>query len=231
MKLTTPTILTSFTLFTATIAILFSGCAGTPTKFEQKIFDIQTNYVPVLVLKTNTVWQTNTEVKTITVTNTQGVIVPMTVTNTVTIPQYSLVTVTQQIPQYEYKPSAMAMSAQATAGTIGNLAAPGVGGSIATGMFGLILAGWSWLRSSRATKTAINSSQVIETMRELLKTMPNGKQYDAVLTQWMQQHQADAGVLSNVLDILENNVSNNDAKNVVQQLQSALTELQLPPKV
>jgi hypothetical protein len=214
-------------LITAALTLIgLSGCASAPTKLEQGLFDIKTNYVPVVVLQTNTVWQTNSVVETRTLTNAQNVVIPFYVTNTVTLPSYSLVTVTQQIPQYEYLPGAGSSNATAIGGSIGNIASPGIGGPIATAVLGLVFGAWRWWRSSRSTATAANTAQVVEVARDLLKTLPNGQSYDAVLVNWMQGHQAEAGVTAEILDILAKNVDSDAAKETVKQLQSALTAIQ-----
>jgi hypothetical protein len=208
------------------IALCLWGCASAPTKLEQGLFDIKTNYVPVVVLQTNTVWQTNAVIETRTLTNAQNVVIPFYVTNTVTIPSYSLVTVTQQIPQYEYLPGAGSSNATAIGGSIGNIASPGVGGPIAAAVLSLVFGAWRWVRSNKATATATNTAQVVEVARDLIKTLPNGQSYDAVLVNWMQGHQAEAGVTAEILDILAKNVDSDAAKETVKQLQSALTAIQ-----
>jgi len=88
---------------------------------------------------------------------------------------------------------------------------------------------WGWWRSNNKSKLAINSSQAIEAIREFIKTLPNGEVYDAVLTQWMQQHQADAGVLQQVITLLHSKVNNADAKQAAQDIIDALDALK--PKV
>jgi archaellum component FlaG (FlaF/FlaG flagellin family) len=49
----------------------------------------------------------------------------------------------------------------------------------------------------------------------------------------MQNHQAEAGVLPQVLDILDQNVDNQSAKEAADQIRSALAAIQNPtaPKV
>ena len=72
----------------ATIAAILIGCSTTkpPTKTEQALFDIHTNYYPVIVVQTNLVTLTNTVVQTVQVTNQVGVIIPTFVTNTYVVP-------------------------------------------------------------------------------------------------------------------------------------------------
>lgn len=230
-----PAILSTLALWGAIIAVaMLIGCASTPpTAFEQKLFNVQTNYYPIIVVQTNTVTLTNTVVKQVEVTNAVGIVIPQYFTNTITVPVPVLQTQIVQIPAYTYLPgtNGTAQSIKDTAGLIGTIVAPGVGGPIATAIVGLILAGWSWVRGSKASATANNLAQTIETARELIKTLPNGATIDATLTNWMQQHQAEAGVLPQVLDILEANVDNQAARQAAEQLKAALAALQTPPRV
>jgi hypothetical protein len=69
-------------------------------------------------------------------------------------------------------------------------------------------------------------------MREFVKQLPNGAVYDSALTQWLQQHQADTGTLTTVMNLLENTVSNPDATVAAQQIRAAIAALNpsaLPP--
>lgn len=215
----------------ASLAILV-GCSTTPpTALEQKLFDIRTNFTPVLTLQTNILWQTNTVVEVKTITNQQQQLVPVTVTNlfSVPVPEIHPVWVTNQ--SWTYNPGPGAQAVKDAAGTIGNIASPGVGGPIGGAVASLIFAGWAWVRGSKANATANNLAQVIETARQLMQSLPNGKAADQSLTAWMAKHQAEAGVLPQVLNILENNVDTPAAKEVADQLNSALAALQPPTPV
>lgn len=217
-------------------ALVIIGCSTTPpTALESKLFSVTTNYYPQLVTVTNTAYRTNTVIETVTTTNKIGVVVTVPFTNFVTVPVTQLSTQIVQIPAYTYAvpTNGPAAAAQGVAGTIGNIAAPGVGGPIASGIVGLGLALWAWIRGSKQSATANNLAQTIEVARELLKSLPNGTGLDNQLTSWMQQHQAEAGVLPQVLDILDKTVDNPQAKTVSDQLRAALAALQspTPPKV
>jgi hypothetical protein len=182
-------------------ALIILGCSSTPpTKLEQKLFTVSTNYYPQQVVVTNS---------------------------------GQVVTQFVQVPTYTYAPGPVGDTAKGVAGTIGSLAAPGVGGPIATGVVGLGLALWSWIRGSKQSATANNLSQSIEVARELIKSLPNGSAIDSTYTSWLTQHQAEAGVLPQVLDILEKSTDNPAAKQVSDQLRAALAALQNPtaPKV
>jgi len=60
-------------------------------------------------------------------------------------------------------------------------------------------------------------------LREFIQALPNGTKYDAAITAWLQQHQMQAGVAQQVLGILENNVSNPEAKAAVNEISATLT--------
>lgn len=217
-------------------ALVIIGCASTPpTALESKLFNVTTNYFPQLVMVTNTAYRTNTVIETVTTTNKIGVVVTEPFTNFVTVPVTQLTTQIVQIPAYTYAvpTNGPAAAAQGVAGVIGNIAAPGVGGPIASGIIGLVLAGWAWVRGNKQSATANNLAQTIEVARELLKSLPNGAGLDNQLTGWMQQQQAESGILPQVLDILDKTVDNPAAKTISDQLRADLAALPSPtaPKV
>lgn len=227
-----PAILSTLALWGAITALaMLIGCATKPpTALEQRIFNITTNYYPELVIVTNTAYRTNTVVETIAVTNKVGVIVNQFETNTITVPITQVQTQVVQIPAYTYNvnTNGPGAAAQGVATTIGNIVAPGVGGPIAGAIVPLGLAIWAWIRGSKKSATANNLAQTIETARELIKSLPNGTALDNTLTTWMQNHQAEAGVLPQVLDILNSTVDNQVAKQTADQLKAALAALQTP---
>jgi hypothetical protein len=181
-------------------AVLLTGCASTPTRLEQKLFDVRTNQIPSVVLVTNIVpvyaqagidgraqaspvsWRTN-----ITVT-------------------------TNLVEAYTYTPKLSAdqlASATSLLGPWGQLLGVILGGVI--GAYGLI-------RSSRATKTAGVLAQVIETGRQVLQATPQGQALDAQWKTWMIQHQAEQGVMSDVVKLLNQAVDEPSAKITAQDL-------------
>lgn len=219
-------------LIPISVAALILGCstATPPTKTEQALFDIRTNTYPVIVVQTNTVLLTNSVTKIIEITNQVGIVVPQFVTNTVTIPVPMLVTSVVQTQDYTFTPKTNGLPAVASgvAGTVGNLVAPGIGGPIAGAIVPFGLAIWAWFRGSKKSATANNLAQTIETAREIIKSLPNGAAIDNQFTAWMQSHQAEAGVIPQVLDILNTTVDNQAAKETADQLKAALAALQTP---
>lgn len=185
-------------LLFASFAIV--GCAAwrngaPPTKVEQSLFTVQTNYVPVVTVATNTLGQA--------------------------------VTSTNFEPNYVYTPGHITKDVET------GLNAIPVYGTLAGGALSLAAAFWGWIRSSKNYNVGVTLAQSIESIREFVKTLPNGANYDDALTSWLQQHQADTGTISSVLQMLENDVSNPDAQVAAQQIRQAITSLNasaLPPK-
>jgi len=209
----------------AALCSLFAGCATPPSRLESDLFVVRTNYIDQVETRTNTVYVTNQVAAWHYETNTVGQVQTVFATNYVSVPVPVVTLVTSTVPAYAYTQGTNTAAAVQTAAAIGNLVAPGLGGQIAGAIAGLLFTGWCWFRSSRATKVAQNSAQVIEAAREVLKSLPNGKAYDSELVAWMQQHQAEAGVLENVLGILDRNVSNADAKYTAEQIRAAVAAI------
>jgi len=131
--------------------------------------------------------------------------------------------VTNIIPQYQYSATGQgAQDIKGVAGTIGTLF--GAGGVATTAVSGL-LALWGYLRSSKNYATAANTAQLVETLRQFIKSLPNGTAYDSALTQFMTQHQNEAGVLAQVTQILASEVSNPDAKVAADSVITTLRQL------
>lgn len=216
--------------------ILF-GCATganrAPTAFEQKFFNIQTNYVPQVMVTTVTNYQIEkvrqvvVETNTVTITNQQSgaqeqkiVYVPVTNTLVKEVPVVTKEFITNTVPSYTYTPNATTAQIKAGAETVGGLFGPygGMAAAAVGGIFGL----WGHLRSSKANATSAVLTQVIETGSELLKTTPQGTVLADKWRTWMIAHQAEQGVIENVTKIVANVVDNEAAKDAAAKL-TALT--------
>jgi len=211
------------------VAMIFTSCASRPpTAFERRWFDVVTN-PPVVVVVTNTIPVTlyRTNQVELTVTNVQGVVEIQ--TNHIVIPivsyQTNLVSITNEAESYVLTPGAGAAEIGQVGGAIGNLF--GVGGIVTTALGGLFSL-WGYIRSKKNYATAGNLAQTIETLRQFVRTLPNGGIYDNALVQWMQQHQAEAGVLNQVISLLEREVSNPDARIAAEHVAAAIRALQNP---
>lgn len=216
-------LLSAAVLFLAAVLI---GCASKPpTALEQRWFNIVTN-PPVIEVRTNiipvTVFQTNqvpvflTNVTGVTEVKTNYVAVP------VTVYQTNLATVTNVPESYVYTPGAGAKVIQETGGAVGNIF--GVGGLVSTALGGLFSI-WAFMRSRKNYVTAANIAQTVETVREFVKQLPNGSTYDNALVQWMQLNQANAGVMQQVVTLLQREVSNPEARVAAQQVLNTIDAL------
>lgn len=214
-------------LFVASFCII-TGCSlvGTdpkaPSAFEQNLFTTVTNYVDVV--RSHTV--TNFVEVPVYKTNEVGQIV----TATNIVPQYEIVTVTNTIPQYSNTTKPEVKESIAGAGGFINTFFPGAGSIISTGLVAL-LGAWAQLRSSKRKSTAIALAQEIETVRQFIKTLPNGTNYDVAITKFLQDHQIEAGVIDQVLAVLGSHVNSDEAKGAVNFIDDAVKAASTPPKV
>lgn len=199
------------------------GCASTtPTKLEQKLFDIQTNIVEVV--KTNTVFKTNYVVQTVQniIPLPTGSVTNYTViTNAVAVPIQ--LPATNYIESYAFKPNETAATIQTTGGMIGSFF--GAGGLVTT-LLGGIFSAWAAWRSRKNGQTAVALSQIIETGSEVLKSLPQGAAYDAAWKSWMQAHQAETGTIQNVLKILQNVTDNSTAQKAAKEISETIGVIQ-----
>jgi hypothetical protein len=199
------------------ILTLLSGCGlfganpKAPTKFEQAIFDVVTNVVQRVVTVTNT------ETRVAVVLHTNEVGVTVTQTNIVLVPM--IVQETNYSEAYTLTPKPQVRETAQAAGSVSNLILPGSGGLVA-GILAGIATMWAKLRSSKNTSNAL--AQNIETMLEFIKTLPNGVAQNEAIKQFLQKYQADAGVLTKVLSILQKDVSNPEAQAGVIEIQTSL---------
>jgi len=206
----------------AALALLLGtviGCAALsspPTAAEHLAYDVVTNYVDVPVIKQ--------VVEVVTVTNTIG----QTVTETNRVYETNIVSQ----PVYDLTPKAAVTAGIQTGGAALNVVAPGIGSMVSAGLLAL-LAIWGHIRGYNGANTSQSLAQEIETMREFISSLPNGAKYDTAIVQFLQSHQMENGVAQSVLKILNNNVSNPDAKAALTEINATLTQLgaQVPKPV
>ena len=211
-------------------AVIVTGCKligsnpSPPTQFEQRSFDITTNYTPEIVTKTNVVTTTNV----VNVPSPFGV--PIFQTNFVT--STNVVTLTNQVPDYQYVPKSTVVD---TTTHLGNAVAPFTAGwgSIISGALVGLYGLWAHLRSTKKGATASALTQEIEAIRDFILTLPQGTKIDTAVTTFMQQHQVETGVAQEVLKLIEGNTSDPTAIGIAKQLQEAIDALTNPttPKV
>lgn len=177
---------------------LLVGCSvlkSPPTATEKGIFNVQTNVVPT----TNFVAQAFPD----------GTIAQ--------VPQVTQSTNYTLIP----KPAITS-----TANWVGALFGPyGTVGALAlSGILGI----WGRMRSTQASTlsaVADNSVQVIETARNILKSLPNGAQISTQFDNWMMKHQQDAGIANEIAAIVDEATasSQNPHADAAQSIISAIT--------
>lgn len=234
MKLIKPTIVLPGLCALACAIIALAGCGtfgsnpSPPNAVERALFTTVTNYVPATNYVTTTVPQYTTNTVTITNVVQQPGQPPaqVIVTNEVTRTNFVTQTVAQvtNVPSYTLTPSPSTQSGISTIGSAVNTFFPGVGGIVGYGLAALVGA-WGYFRSSKLGNTSNTLSQEIETILEFAGALPNGQQYVTTIQQWLQAHQNETGVASQVLSILENDVSNPDAKVAAQQLINTINAL------
>lgn len=207
------------------------GCAAfktgaPPTAVESKLFDVHTNFIPIVLPVTNYVQVTSFQTNVVPVfqTNAQQVAVVTYQTNVVpvTVQTTNVSMVATQQANYTYTIGKGGQDVTQVGGLVGNLF--GVGGLVSTGLAGL-LSIWGWVRSSKNYATGANLAQSIETIRSFVQQLPNGAVYDKALTDWLQNHQVQTGEINQVLTLLANEVNNDSAKMAAQQIMAAIAAL------
>lgn len=208
-------------LLAGLVIINFTGCMSTPHAWETKFFDIETNTVPQIVLKTNQVYQTNIVERTDVQTNwVAGIpeVKLLPVKETVITSEAHVTVSTNFDVTYTYHANTNASAIGQTAGNIANLVAPGSGGIVTTALAGLA-ALWAGLRSRKLKKTAGVLAQGIEIYGEVTKSIgTTGASVDRNVKQLLQKHQVEAGVVDEVLRLIDKNVDNSDAKEAADAL-------------
>lgn len=214
-------------------AALLGGCSSTPTKLDTALANIQTNYVPQLVLKTNlvTVLQTNTVTATVFVTNSVGVVVPQYVTNLTTLTSYqtNVVAVTNIVPQYVLVPNATSTGAAGIAGAVTNLISPGTGGLVSAGLLALLSIGLGIRnrtlggQNDALSQASGTLAQIIETGREVLASTPQGAAAESAFTTWMVGHQADTQTIGLITQIVQSATNNQQAQAAAAQIMALVT--------
>lgn len=215
------------------LAVLLSGCGtfganpSPPNKVEKMLFDTTTNYVPVVIpaYVTNQIAITRYE------TNVQGITVPVYTTNQITVPA-----VLTNAPSYTETPKESVKTGIQAGGGVLNTFFPGIG-SIAANVLLALIGGYGYFRSAKNANTGAVLAQNVELARQLLQSLPNGTALDNAFVTFIQNHQAEAGVINNVISLIGSKVSNNDAQVAAQQITQAIAALNTatapatPPKV
>ncbi len=182
------------------------GCSSPPTKVERVLYSVTTNHEPSVALEP--------VVSSVSETNEAGTVLTRWETNKVWV--------TNVVETYTMTPNTLAKTAAPVVGSAVALLGPW--GDLASVVVAGALAVWGWVRSSRLNRTAGVLAQVIETGREVLKSTPQGREWDKAWVQWMTQHQAEEGVIENVMNVLASAVDNPTAKVAAEKLLAVLKE-------
>ena len=196
-------------LILVSLLVILCGCSSTPTRLDEKFFDIQTNAVPRIITITNIVPAAPSP---------QPAGDPPLSTLPSPLPQWqtNIITITNFLESYTYTPNTNAAQLASTVTRTADLFGPW--GQLAGVVIGGIIGGYGLLRSSRSAKTAGVLAQVIETGRQVLQSTPEGQAMDQQWKLWMMQHQAEQGVVLDVLKLLDNVVDEPSAKTTAQEL-------------
>jgi len=215
---------TTFSVFIGAIVIaagckMFGSNPTPPTPTEARLFDIATNITPQVVTQTNIV----TSVKVVTLTNEVGI--PVMTTNVFNTT--NVVTMTNQVAAYQYAPKPALESTVSAAGAASGPFTAGWG-TIAASTLLFLYGVWGRLRSTKMTNTSAALTQEIEAIRAYILTLPQGTKIDSAVTQFMQQHQVEAGVTKEVLNLIKGYSGNATVSGVAAQLQSVIDTLTAP---
>ena len=225
-----------------TLLAVSSGCAALTRKADSVLLNIQTNYVPVIQIVTNTVITEVPVIKYVEKWSTRDVFVP---TNGTVITNITVVTninpiitnqfVTNIVVALETNMVASSVtvtpksSVQALPGAVGGFFGPWG----AVGAIGLaaLLALYARRRQTQLNealgkqKTAEDSAaalvQNIEVARQILEQLektPQGANVAAKYKEWLQAHQSAAGVIGAVGQIVADNVDPEAAKYIALKL-------------
>jgi hypothetical protein len=182
------------------ICLVCNGCASpAPSDFEQYIFNVETNSVPVA-----TNW-TSTE----TITNAAGGVEVRNVVNWATNIQ----------THFTYTASTNAAALTQSAANVANVLRPGLGDLVGGILIG-ILGAWAKLRSTinRGKAANVVMSQGIETLLAIVETTPQGKVIADRMKLQLVKNQKAAGVLAEIARIVETHVDNEAAKKTARAI-------------
>lgn len=221
--------------------VLLSGCAGGPTKTEQFLFDIRTNYIPHVVVQTNTVYSTNfvpvpVDRPVVTTITRDGI--TQVQTNWIATTDYEAIfkvthyvtTVTNMEERHEYALKERTTEGAQTIGTAINAFFPGVGGLVSTALVGA-LGIWARLRSRKANVALLQS---VETGREIINQIKNDPNLDQKFKDWLIKHQKEEGVFNLVAGLVDKfkdkPAAKEDAKAIMAEANVAGPTPPVPPR-
>jgi hypothetical protein len=197
------------------IVICLTACGSVPNAFDSRFYQIMTNQVPHVIVRTNTVVVTNlvpvVEARVIQLTNEVGTITLQTnvfnVTNATVTFQTNVFSVTNLIDKAELQPKAEVDSIlRETGQTIGGLF--GAGG-IGAALLSLLYQGYASMRNRRINAALLQS---VETAREIKKDTPQGQEIEARYLAWLKDNQRGAQIITTVGKLVDTFVDNEAAR-------------------
>jgi hypothetical protein len=186
---------------------LFGSNPTPPSKVEQAVFTVLTNYVVKEYPVTNVVTTYTSVPYLVKLTNSETVWTTNVVVTSIT----NLVSATVTNEAYTYTPKDSSKATASVIGGLSNLASPGIDSMVTSGILA-VLGLWAQLRSTKRQALSITLAQELETVREFIKTLPQGTKYDDAITSFLQTHQVEAGLATQVIDILNNELDAPQAK-------------------
>ena len=203
---------------------MFGDNARPPSKIEQALYTIETNVVVEIINKTNVITLTNAVVELVTITNLQNQVETHTITNFVEVPVAVPIHVTNLVEQTVWTKNTNSAAVVEVARSIGGLSGiPGVGelaGIAVSGLLGI----WGLLRARNKSKVAATLAQVIEVGREVMQRTPQGSEAADKWQNWMIAHQAETGVIKQVISLLPKAVDQPAAEQVARELLALIGE-------
>ncbi len=224
-------------LLLSTILSLLTGCklmspqtAIPPTETERRFFDVTNSIVERIVVKTNWVTATVTNVEARVVTNEVNVPVVQWRTNFIDIPVQRTVLETQHVEVPQLLPGVGSRATTEIGTTIGNFF--GVGGLVG-GLLGGSFAAYMRMRNRalRGENTALEIAtgglvETTETLLNLLRTTPQGQELLPIVKAYLERHQDDLGTLEIVrenLSLISKAKSLDDAQEIIDKLKATVT--------
>ena len=133
-------------------------------------------------------------------------------------------TATNLVPKEDYTltPKPRTEVIKSTLSTTINAYAPGIGTIVGAALGGVLLA-WGKMRSAKNAAPVL--AQNVETLLELISTMPGGDKLRSQATQFLWDHQQDTSTLKTITDLIQTEVSNPDAKEAAAAIQAAVDNL------
>lgn len=193
---------TAVLLGAALSVCLLSGCASSDSEPQRPPSAVEQRFFDVT---------TNVADQVVTTTNEQG----------------EPVITTNRVETYVLTPNTRAGAIQGIGATAGSFF--GVGGAVGTAL-GALFGLWGLYRSRQSTNTSQELAQIIETGRQILRSLPDGAKYEAAWKDWMVKHQAETGSIAAISALVAEVVDNDSARGAAEQIIKLIESANQPAK-